>query len=94
VRSIQPPIQFVPWAVSPGVQPQEQKADHSPPPSTQVKHDGATLPLSHTSSWRGSQLIKSMGNAPIIIIIIIIIINYYYLDIRKGCNMGTERWAS
>jgi hypothetical protein len=40
----QPPFQCVPGASSP-----ERQADHSPPPSSGVKKDGAILPLPHVS---------------------------------------------
>jgi hypothetical protein len=32
--------------------------DHSPPSSDEIKKSGSVPPLPHTSSWRGSQLIK------------------------------------
>ena len=40
----QPPIQSVPEALSPGVERQGRKADHSPPPNAGVNHE-----CSHTS---------------------------------------------
>jgi hypothetical protein len=36
-RSTQPPIQWVPGALSPGVKQPEREVDHSPPTSTEVK---------------------------------------------------------
>jgi hypothetical protein len=30
------------------------KADHSPPPSAEVKNGEAIPPFTHTSSWRGA----------------------------------------
>jgi hypothetical protein len=41
----QPPIQWVPWALSPQVKRQGREADHSPPSSAEVKNGGATPPL-------------------------------------------------
>jgi hypothetical protein len=46
----QPPIQWVPWAISPGVKRPGREADHSPPSSAEVKNSGATSPLPHTPS--------------------------------------------
>jgi hypothetical protein len=43
----QPPIQWVPGTLSPGVKRQGREADHSPPSSAEVKNDGATPPLPH-----------------------------------------------
>jgi hypothetical protein len=51
---IQHPIQWVPGVFPCGVKRQEREADHSPPPGNEIKNDGATSPLLHTSSWRGS----------------------------------------
>jgi hypothetical protein len=50
---IQPHIQWVPAAVSPGVKRQGREADHSPISSAELKNGGAIPSLSHTSSWRG-----------------------------------------
>jgi hypothetical protein len=33
----QPPIQYVPWTISPGLKRPEREADHSPPSSADVK---------------------------------------------------------
>jgi hypothetical protein len=41
----QRPVQWVPGAVSPGVERQEREADHSPPFSAEVKNDGTISPL-------------------------------------------------
>jgi hypothetical protein len=54
LRSNQPPIQWVPRAVSPGVKPLGCEVYYSPPSSAKVKNGGAMPPLSHTSSWRGA----------------------------------------
>jgi hypothetical protein len=53
----QPPIQWVPGALSLGVKRPGREADHSPPPSAEVK-EGVDLYLhsSNTPSWRGAQL--------------------------------------
>jgi hypothetical protein len=37
LRSTQPPIQWVPWAVSPEVKRPGREADHSPPTNAEVK---------------------------------------------------------
>jgi hypothetical protein len=50
----QPPMQWVPGAVLPGVKQQGHEADHSPPSSAKVKNRGAVPSLLHTSSWRGA----------------------------------------
>jgi hypothetical protein len=42
----------------PGVKRQQREADHSSPPGTEVKNNGAIPSLSHTSSWYGASLIK------------------------------------
>jgi hypothetical protein len=46
-----PPIQWVHWAISPGVKRPGREADHSPPSSAKVKKGGAIHPLPHTSSY-------------------------------------------
>jgi hypothetical protein len=50
----QPPIQWVPGALSRLVKRQGREADYSPPSSAEVKNVGAIPPLPHTSSWRGA----------------------------------------
>jgi hypothetical protein len=50
----QPPIQWVPGAISSGVKRQGREADHSPPSSVEVKNGGAIAPLPHTSSKCGA----------------------------------------
>jgi hypothetical protein len=50
----QPPIQWVPGALSPGVKRQGREADHSLPSSAEVKNGGAISPLLHTSSWNSA----------------------------------------
>jgi hypothetical protein len=52
--AIHPRIQWVPGAVSPRVKRQEREADHSPPPSAEVKNDGAILPPRLTSLLRSA----------------------------------------
>jgi hypothetical protein len=49
---IQPPIHWVPGALSPGVKRQGREADHSPPFSAEVKNGGAIPPIPHMSSGR------------------------------------------
>jgi hypothetical protein len=51
---IQPPIQWVLGAISPGVKWSEGKADHSPPSSAEVKNGGAIPSLPHMSSWHSA----------------------------------------
>jgi hypothetical protein len=46
----QPPIQWVPGALSPRVTRQGREADHSPPTSAVVKNVEAIPPLPHMSS--------------------------------------------
>jgi hypothetical protein len=41
----QPPVQWVPEALSSGINRQGHEADHSPPSSAEVKSGGALLPL-------------------------------------------------
>jgi hypothetical protein len=50
--STQPPIQWVPGAVSLGIKQKGREADRSRPPVVEVKNGGAILPLPHTSSRR------------------------------------------
>jgi hypothetical protein len=54
----QPPIQLVPVELSPGVNRSGREADHSPPPSAEIKNDGDIPPLLQTYSRRGVYLIK------------------------------------
>jgi hypothetical protein len=79
VGTTQPPIQWVPGALSTEVKRQGRESDHSPPSSAEVKECVELyLHSTNTSSWRGAQL--SIGTTSpftcIIIIIIIIIIIY------------------
>jgi hypothetical protein len=48
--SIQPPTQWVPGGLSPGVKRPEREADHLPPTSTEVKKTW-TYTYTHTPSW-------------------------------------------
>jgi hypothetical protein len=48
----QPPLHWVPGALSPGVKRQGREADHSPPSSAGVKNGGAVPPLPLWSSGR------------------------------------------
>jgi hypothetical protein len=54
----EPPIQWVPEALSPEVKRPEREADHSPPSSTEVKYIRIYSPLPCTFSWRNAQLFK------------------------------------
>jgi hypothetical protein len=50
----QPPIQWVPRALSLGVKQPGDEADHSPPYSAKVKKGGGIPPLLHMSSWHSA----------------------------------------
>jgi hypothetical protein len=55
----QPPLQWVPWGLSPGVKRPGREADHSPPSSAEVKECVELYLYSlSTPSWRGAQLKK------------------------------------
>jgi hypothetical protein len=62
LKPTQPPIQWVPGALSPRVKRPGREADHSPPSSAEVKNGGDILSLPHTSSWRSAELIKHRDN--------------------------------
>jgi hypothetical protein len=47
LRPIQPPIHWVPGALSPGVKRPGHEADHLPPSSAEVKKVGAIAPIPH-----------------------------------------------
>jgi hypothetical protein len=47
----QPPIQWVPGAISLGIKRPGHEADHSPPFSAEVRNDGAIPILPNTPSW-------------------------------------------
>jgi hypothetical protein len=58
----QPPIQWVPGALSLGVEQPGREADHLAPSSAEVKECVELyLHSSNTSTWRGAQLKKSTG---------------------------------
>jgi hypothetical protein len=59
---IQPPIQWVPGAISPEVKRPGREAGHLPPSNAEVKNGGAIPPLPDMSSWRGAYLIKHRDN--------------------------------
>jgi hypothetical protein len=50
----QPPTQWVPGALSPGVKQPGREAGHSPMSGAEVKKGGAIPPLLHTSSCPGT----------------------------------------
>jgi hypothetical protein len=52
--STQPPIQWVPEAVSPEIKRPGHEADHLPPTSAEVKKTWCIHPLPRTSSWRSA----------------------------------------
>jgi hypothetical protein len=54
-----PPIQWVPGALSLGVNRPGREAGHSPPSSAEVKERvELSFPIPNTPSWRGAQLNK------------------------------------
>jgi hypothetical protein len=52
--STQPPNQWAPGALSPGVKRQGREAGHSPPTSAEVKKTWIYTSTPHTSSWRSA----------------------------------------
>jgi hypothetical protein len=50
---IQPPIQWIPGAISPEIKRQGREANHTPP-SSAVKNGGVIPPLPHMSSWHSA----------------------------------------
>jgi hypothetical protein len=61
LRLTQPPIRWVPGALSPGVKRKGPEADHSPQSSAEVKKGGAIHPLLHTPSWCSVKLSPSLS---------------------------------
>jgi hypothetical protein len=59
---VQPLIQCVLGALSPGVKRQGREVDRSPPSSARVKEGGGIPPLPHISSWHCAELIKHRDN--------------------------------
>jgi hypothetical protein len=58
----QPPIQWVPGALSPEVKRQGREADHSPQTTAEVKKMWLYTSILYTSSWRGAYFIKHRDN--------------------------------
>jgi hypothetical protein len=54
LKPTQPPIKWVPGAISSGAKQPGSETDHSLPSSADVKNGGAILPLPHTFSCRGA----------------------------------------
>jgi hypothetical protein len=54
LRSTQPPIQWVPGALSPGVKRPGLEVDHSPPASAEFKNMWMYTSTPHTPSWRSA----------------------------------------
>jgi hypothetical protein len=50
----QPPVQWVPGTISPGIKRAGREADHSPPSSAEDKNGRSIPPLPHTSSWHSA----------------------------------------
>jgi hypothetical protein len=62
LETTQPPIQWVPWAVSPGVKWPQLEDGQSPVSSARVKNGGAMHELPCTSSCSGAELMKHRDN--------------------------------
>jgi hypothetical protein len=56
----QPPIQWVPGALSLKVKQLEREVDHSPPSSAEIKNAWSCTSTPNTPSWRGGQLKHSV----------------------------------
>jgi hypothetical protein len=54
VGPTQPPIQWVPGVLPPGVKWPERKADYSPQSNTEVKESGGIPPLLHMFLWHSA----------------------------------------
>jgi hypothetical protein len=54
----QPPIQWVPGALSSGVKRPGREAKHSPPTCARSRKCGTIHTLPHTPSWRSAKLVK------------------------------------
>jgi hypothetical protein len=63
----QPPIQWVPGAIYPGLERLGREAENSPSSSAEVKSGGAIPPLPHTSSWRSALLVNARSTGIICI---------------------------
>jgi hypothetical protein len=60
--STQPPIQWVPDALSPGIKRPGREADHFPPASAEIKKMWIYTSTPHTPSWRSALLVKHRNN--------------------------------
>jgi hypothetical protein len=58
----QPPIQWVPGALSPGIKRQGREAKHSSPTTVEVKKIWIYTSSPHTPSWRSALLVKHSDN--------------------------------
>jgi hypothetical protein len=54
LRSTQPPVLWVPGALSPGVKRPGREVDHSPPTSAEVKKMRIYISTPHTPSWHSA----------------------------------------
>jgi hypothetical protein len=86
----QPPIQWVPGALSLGVKRPGCQADHSPPSSAEVEEWVELYPHSpNTPSWRSAQLRKiSWTNLPLLLIIFSGTVIQIYISLA----IQTSRW--
>jgi hypothetical protein len=76
----QPPIQWAPEDLSPGVKRPGCKFDHSPPSSAEVSNGGAIPPVPLMFSWNSASLIKHRDN-----------FTSFYLTtllVSKSCTVG------
>jgi hypothetical protein len=62
VGPTQPPVRWVPQALSPGVKRPGREADHSLPSSPEVKNAWSYIHYPNTPSWSGAQLKKYSDN--------------------------------
>jgi hypothetical protein len=58
----EPPIQWAPVIISPGIKRRVREVDHSSPSSVEFKNGGATPSLSPPSSWLGASLVRHRDN--------------------------------
>jgi hypothetical protein len=72
----QPPIQWIPGALSLGVKRERREADHSPPSSSEVKNAWSYTSTPPTPSWRGAELKHRNDDT----------FNFYNIDL---CSEGT-----
>jgi hypothetical protein len=62
IHTTQPPIQWVPVALSLGVKQPGHEAHHSPTSAKVKKKRGSIHPIPHTFSWLSAELVKCRDN--------------------------------